>query len=92
MLWSTGSPGLLPEDALEDALKGLEPDEITGPGGLLTQLAGRVIETALGGGADRASRPSAGRRGAGPERSQRRGRKRVQTDLGPVRGQHAARS
>ena len=40
--------GLLPEDALQDALKGLEPDEITGPGGLLTQLAGRVIETALG--------------------------------------------
>ena len=40
--------GLLPEDALEDALKGLEPEEITGPGGLLTQLAGRVIETALG--------------------------------------------
>jgi hypothetical protein len=29
-------------------LKGLEPGEITGPGGLLTQLAGRVIETALG--------------------------------------------
>jgi putative transposase len=40
--------GLLPADALQDALKGLEPDEITGPGGLLTQLAGRVIETALG--------------------------------------------
>ena len=40
--------GLLPEEALEDALKGLEPEEITGPGGLLTQLAGRVIETALG--------------------------------------------
>src|SRR5215204_5357975 len=40
--------GLLPEEALEDALKGLEPDEITGPGGLLSQLAGRVIETALG--------------------------------------------
>ena len=40
--------GLLPADALEDALKGLEPEEITGPGGLLTQLAGRVIETALG--------------------------------------------
>src|SRR4051812_21713090 len=39
---------LLPADALENALKGLEPDEITGPGGLLTQLAGRVIETALG--------------------------------------------
>jgi hypothetical protein len=40
--------GLLPDDALQDALKGLEPEEITGPGGLLTQLAGRVIETALG--------------------------------------------
>jgi hypothetical protein len=39
---------LLPADALEDALKGLERDDITGPGGLLTQLAGRVIETALG--------------------------------------------
>ncbi len=40
--------GLLPTDALEDALEGLDPGEITGPGGLLTQLAGRVIETALG--------------------------------------------
>ena len=40
--------GLLPPEALEDALKGLETDEITGPGGFLTQLDGRVIETALG--------------------------------------------
>src|SRR4051794_8440056 len=40
--------GLLPADALEDVLQGLAPEEITGPGGLLTQLAGRVIETALG--------------------------------------------
>src|SRR5215210_4707150 len=40
--------GLLPDDALQDAIKGLEPEQITGPGGLLTQLAGRVIETALG--------------------------------------------
>ena len=39
---------LLPADALEDALKGLDPDDITDPGGLLTHLAGRVIETALG--------------------------------------------
>jgi hypothetical protein len=39
--------GLLPADELADALKGLPPEEITGPGGLLTQLAGRVIETAL---------------------------------------------
>ena len=40
--------GLLPEEALEDALRGLAPEEITGPGGLVTQLAGRVLETALG--------------------------------------------
>jgi putative transposase len=40
--------GLLPADALEEALEGLEPEEITGPGGLVTRLAGRVIETALG--------------------------------------------
>ena len=39
---------LLPDDALQDALRGLEPGEITGPGGLLSQLAGRVVETALG--------------------------------------------
>ena len=42
-----GLAGLLPADELADALKGLDPEQITGPGGLLTQLAGRVIETAL---------------------------------------------
>ena len=40
--------GLLPGEELEKALQGLEPEQITCPGGLLTQLAGRVIETALG--------------------------------------------
>lgn len=40
--------GLLPADALEEALEGLEPEQITGAGGLVTQLAGRVIEAALG--------------------------------------------
>ena len=30
---------LLPEEALQDALKGLDPEEITGQGGLLSQLA-----------------------------------------------------
>jgi hypothetical protein len=40
---------LLPADALQDALKGLDPDEITGSGGLLSQLAGRVINAALEG-------------------------------------------
>jgi putative transposase len=39
---------LLPADALDDALAGLAPEEITGPGGLITQLAGRVVEAALG--------------------------------------------
>ena len=40
--------GLLPAEELERALEGLAPEQITGPGGLLTQLAGRVVETALG--------------------------------------------
>ena len=40
--------GLLPVEALANALEGLEPEEITGPGGLLTEFAGRVIDTALG--------------------------------------------
>jgi putative transposase len=40
--------GLLPAEALADAVRDLDPDEITGPGGLITQLAGRVIEAALG--------------------------------------------
>ena len=40
--------GLLPREELEAALEGLAPEQVTGPGGLLTQLAGRVIETALG--------------------------------------------
>src|SRR3954466_5097834 len=39
--------GVLPADALQDALAGLGPDEITGPGGVVTQLAGGVRETAL---------------------------------------------
>jgi putative transposase len=41
--------GLLPDDVLQDALEGLRPEEIAGPGGLMTQLAGRVLEAALGG-------------------------------------------
>lgn len=42
----TGLAGLLAGEALEDALRGLEPAEIAEAGGLLTQLAGRVIEAA----------------------------------------------
>src|SRR3954464_14212311 len=40
--------GLLAQEALQDALRGLDAQEITGPGGLIAQLAGRVIEAALG--------------------------------------------
>ena len=76
--------GLLPAEALEDALRGLEPEEITGPGGLLTQLAGRVIETALGAElTEHLGHPPGGvtqgsnvRNGAG--------RKTVKTELGAV--------
>jgi putative transposase len=76
--------GLLPDDALEDALKDLGPEEITGPGGLLSQLAGRVIETALGAElTDHLGHPPGGM----PQGSNVRngaGRKTLQTDLGPV--------
>jgi putative transposase len=76
--------GLLPADALEDALKGLEPEEITGPGGLLTQLAGRVIETALGAElAEHLGHPPGGMP-QGPNVRTGAGRKTVQTDLGSV--------
>ena len=38
---------LLPEGALDAAVRGLTPQELSGPGGLLSQLAGRVVEAAL---------------------------------------------
>jgi len=76
--------GLLPEDALEEAVQGLRPEDLTGPGGLLTQLAGRVIEAALDAelsehlGYPHGQRPPAAniRNGGTP--------KRLNTDLGPV--------
>ena len=77
--------GLLPEEALQDALKGLAPEEITGPGGLLTQLAGRVIETALGAElGEHLGHPPGGRPAATNVRNGG-GAKTVKTDLGPVR-------
>jgi putative transposase len=76
--------GLLPEDALEDALKGLSPEQITGPGGLLTQLAGRVIETALGAELTEHLGHPPGGRPQGANVRNGAGSKRVQTDLGPV--------
>jgi putative transposase len=78
--------GLLPREELEAALDGLDAEQITGPGGLLTQLAGRVIETALGAelsehlGYPPGQAPPGGvgntRNGATP--------KTLQTELGPV--------
>jgi putative transposase len=76
--------GLLPADALEDALNGLEPDDITGPGGLLTQLAGRVIETALGAELTEHLGHPPGGMAQGPNVRNGAGRKIVSTDLGSV--------
>src|ERR671910_3822930 len=77
--------GLLPREELEDALEGLDPEQITGPGGLLAQLAGRVIETALGAElTEHLGHPS----GGVPQGSNVRngaGSKTLQTDLGAVR-------
>src|SRR3954453_15355126 len=79
-------PGLLPRDALQDALNGLEPDEITGPGGLVSQLAGRGLETALG--AELTEHlgypPVQARPGGGGKHRNGHTAKTVQTDLGPV--------
>jgi putative transposase len=76
--------GLLPEEALEDALKGLEPDDITGPGGLLSQLAGRVIETALGAELTEHLGHPPGGVAQGPNVRNGAGTKTVSTDLGAV--------
>jgi putative transposase len=76
--------GLLPAEALEAALKGLEPDEITGPGGLLSRLAGRVMETALGAELTEHLGHPPGGIPQGPNVRNGAGRKTVQTDLGAV--------
>ena len=77
----------MPGDALQDALKGLEPDEITGPGGLLTQLAGRVIETALGTELSEHLGYPPGQAPPGGAGNHRNGHtpKTVQSELGPVK-------
>jgi putative transposase len=78
--------GWLPANALEDALKGLEAEEITGPGGLLSQLAGRVIETALGAELTEHLGYPVGQAPPGGAGNHRNGStaKTVQTELGPV--------
>jgi len=78
--------GLLPDDALQDALKGLEGGEITGPGGLVSQLAGRVIETALGAELSEHLGYPPGQAPPGGAGNHRNGHtaKTVKTELGPV--------
>jgi putative transposase len=78
--------GLLPAEALEDAVKGLEPEEITGPGGLLSQLAGRVVETALGAELSEHLGYPSGQAPPGGAGNVRNGStaKTLQTELGPV--------
>jgi putative transposase len=78
--------GLLPADALQDALTGLGPEEITGPGGLMSQLAGRVLETALGAELTGHLGYPPGQAPPGGAGNVRNGHtaKTVATDLGPV--------
>jgi hypothetical protein len=78
--------GLLPGDELEKALEGLDPDQITGPGGVLSQLAGRVIETALGAELTEHLGYPPGQAPPGGTGDHRNGstEKTVQTELGPV--------
>ena len=79
--------GLLPDDALEAALDGLEPEQVTGPGGLLSQLAGRVIETALGAELTEHLGYPPGQAPPGGAGNHRNGHtaKTVQSELGPVK-------
>jgi putative transposase len=75
---------LLPEGALDEAVRGLKPEELSGPGGLLSQLAGRVVEAAL----EAEMTEHLGHPPGGPPQGTnvRNGAtaKTVQTDLGPV--------
>jgi putative transposase len=78
--------GLLPAEELERALEGLEPDQVTGPGGLVSQLAGRVIETALGAELSEHLGYPPGEAPPGGAGNVRNGstKKTLQTELGPV--------
>lgn len=76
--------GLLPEGALEDAVRGLEPSELSGPGGLLSQLAGRVVEAALQAELTEHLGHPAGGVPAGSNVRNGATSKTLQTDLGPV--------
>ncbi|MCA1678468.1 MAG: IS256 family transposase [Actinobacteria bacterium] len=77
---------LLPAEALEDALKGLSAEEITGAGGLVSQLAGRVLDAALAGELTDHLGYAPGQAPPGGAGNHRNGTtpKTVQSDLGPV--------
>lgn len=76
---------LFPRERLEEALVGLSGDEITRPGGLLTALAGRVVEAALR--AELTEHLGYRQGGEPPEANLRNGGtpKTLHTDLGSVR-------
>jgi putative transposase len=76
----------VPVDALQDALTGLDPDQITGPGGLLSALAGRVVNAALEGELTDHLGYRPGQAPPGGAGNHRNGStpKTVQTDLGPI--------
>lgn len=76
--------GLLPEDALDEAVKGLRPEDVSGPGGLLSQLAGRVIEAALQAEMTEHVGHPPGGVPAGTNRRNGHTPKTLKTDLGPV--------
>src|SRR5215211_5368749 len=75
---------LLPEGALDDAVRGLKPEELSGPGGLLSQLAGRVVEAALEAEMTEHLGHPPGGRPQGNNVRNGAGSKTVQSDLGPV--------
>jgi putative transposase len=75
---------LFSRDALQDALEGVDGDRITGPGGLITELAGRVIEAALGAELTAHVGHPPGGRPAGANVRNGSTPKTLQTDLGPV--------
>lgn len=77
--------GLFSREALEEALAGVSPEEITRPGGLITTLAGRVIDAALR--AELTEHLGHPPGGQPAEDNIRNGgtAKTLRTDLGPVR-------
>jgi putative transposase len=75
---------LLPEGALDDAVRGLRPEELSGPGGLLSRLAGRVVEAALEAELTEHLGHPPGGVPQGPNVRNGSIRKQLQTDLGPV--------